>query len=145
MNIIQKILWYFSPCGKCKEKDLEGLEKEDGVISWKYSNLEKYFEEPYKTICNNFDCIIHYNPKEGWLIVQKLRYGLQGDKSLQEIIMLGDTLFIKDISKLKNYFYMGNSLDNAIYDLLKKDLSEHFGYHVDNTINGNKKRRLNKC
>lgn len=25
MNIIQKILWYFSPCRKFKEKDLEGL------------------------------------------------------------------------------------------------------------------------
>ena len=25
MKIIQKILWYFSPCRKCKVKDLEGL------------------------------------------------------------------------------------------------------------------------
>lgn len=25
MKIFQRILWYFSPCRKCKEKDLEGL------------------------------------------------------------------------------------------------------------------------
>ena len=25
MKIIQKILWYFSPCKKCKEKDIKGL------------------------------------------------------------------------------------------------------------------------
>jgi len=25
MKIIQKILWYLSPCRKCKEKDSEGL------------------------------------------------------------------------------------------------------------------------
>jgi len=25
MKIIQKILWYFSPCRKCKEKDSEHL------------------------------------------------------------------------------------------------------------------------
>jgi len=25
MKIIKKLLWYFSPCRKCKEKDLEGL------------------------------------------------------------------------------------------------------------------------
>ncbi|MBO7714421.1 MAG: hypothetical protein J6S85_12670 [Methanobrevibacter sp.] len=25
MKIIQKILWYFSPCRKCNEKDIKGL------------------------------------------------------------------------------------------------------------------------
>ena len=104
----------------------DDIKKKDIIVSWKYSNLEKYFEEPYKSICNNFDCIIHYNAKEGWLIVQKLRYGLQGNKSLPEIIMLEDTLFIKDISKLENYFYMESSLDKAIYNLLKKDLSKEY-------------------
>lgn len=128
---------------KPREKQIVELEKEDTVVNWKYSNLEKYFKEPYKTICNNFDCIVHYNPKEEWLIVQKLRYGIQRNKSLPEIIKLEDTLFIKDISKLENYFYMGSSLDKAIYDLLKKDLSEHFGYHIDNTMNGNEKKEEN--
>lgn len=60
------------------------------------------------------------------MIIQKLRYGIQGDKSLPEIIMLEDTLYIKDISKLENYFYMGCSLDKAIYNLLKKDLSKEY-------------------
>lgn len=102
------------------------IKKKDTIVNWKYSNLEKYFEEPYKSICNNFDCIVHYHAKEGWLIVQKLRYGIQRDKSLPEIIELENTLFIKDISKLENYFYMEDSLDKAIYNLLKEDLSKEY-------------------
>lgn len=106
------------------------IKKKDTIVTWKYSNLEKYFEEPYKSICNRFDCIVHYHVKEGWLIIQKLRYGIQGDKSLPEIIELEDTLYIKDISKLENYFYMENSLDKAIYNLLKKDLlKEYFEFN----------------
>ena len=102
------------------------IKKKDTIVTWKYFNLEKYFEEPYKNICNHFDCIIHYHVKEGWVIIQKLRYGIQGDKSLPEIIELEDTLHIRDISKLENYFYMEDSLDNAIYNLLKKDLSKEY-------------------
>ena len=100
------------------------VKKKDVIVSWKYSNLEIYFEESY--IGNHFDCIVHYHAKEGWLIIQKLRYGIQGDKSLPEIIELEDTLYIRDISKLENYFYMENPLDKAIYNLLKKDLFKEY-------------------
>lgn len=106
--------------------NVNDIKKKDAIVSWKYSNLEKYFEESYKSICNHFDCIVHYHVKERWLIIQKLRYGIQGDKSLPEIIQLEETLYIKDISKLENYFYMENSLDKAIYNLLKKDLSKEY-------------------
>ena len=102
------------------------IKKKDVIVTWKYSNLEKYFEEPYKSICNNFDCIVHYHVKEGWLIIQKLRYGIEKNKSVSEIIELEDTLHIRDISKLENYFYMESSLDKAIYNLLKKDLSKEY-------------------
>lgn len=39
MKIFQRILWYFSPCRKCKEKDLEGLVAcscEKGIFKKKY-------------------------------------------------------------------------------------------------------------
>ena len=41
MKIIQRVLWYFSPCRKCKEKDLEGLVAcscEKGIFKKKYRN-----------------------------------------------------------------------------------------------------------
>ena len=39
MKIFQIILWYFLPCRKCKEKDLEGLVAcscEKGIFKKKY-------------------------------------------------------------------------------------------------------------
>lgn len=117
--------------------NVNDIKKKDIVVTWKYSNLEKYFKEPYKSLCNHFDCIVHYHVKEGWLIIQKLRYGIQGDKSLPEIIKLEDTLHVKDISKLESYFYMESSLDKAIYNLLKEDLSKEcfsFNDYAQSTI-----------
>lgn len=46
MKIIQRVLWYFSPCRKCKEKDLEGLVAcscEKGIFKkkWRKRNKQK--------------------------------------------------------------------------------------------------------
>ncbi len=29
---------------------INDIKKKDTIVTWKYSNLEKYFEEPYKSI-----------------------------------------------------------------------------------------------
>lgn len=46
MKIIQRVLRYFSPCRKCKEKDLEGLiacSCEKGIFKkkWRKRNKQK--------------------------------------------------------------------------------------------------------
>lgn len=44
MKIFQRILWYFSPCRKCKEKDLEGLVAcscEKGIFKKKWRKRNK--------------------------------------------------------------------------------------------------------
>lgn len=85
-------------------------------IYWKYSNLET------NPLMNHFDAIVNYLVGKETVIVNLLRYGIQGDKNLPEIIELESTRVIQNIDKLENYFYLDNELEKKIYDKLKKDL-----------------------
>lgn len=85
-------------------------------ISWKYSHME------INSLMNYFDVIVNYLIKENSLIINFLRYGIQGDKNLPEIIQLESSKYISDINKLENYFMLDNEFEKKVYDTLKNDL-----------------------
>ena len=66
-------------------------------ISWKYSHMETH------SLMNYFDVIVNYLIKENSLIINFLRYGIQGDKNLPEIIELASSKYISDINIIEPY------------------------------------------
>ena len=104
---------------KVKLSDIKNY-KNSVVVTWKYSYLCSDLPEPH----NNFDAIVTYNVKENWVLLHLLRYGIQGNKDLPEIIKLSSTRYITNLDELESYFILDDPLENKMYSLLKEDLSK---------------------
>ncbi len=103
------------------EELLERLKQNgNNMRIWKYNHIEKKLNS--RVPMNYFDVIVTYNPEERWLLIHELRYGIECDPKLPDIIDLEKSYFCKDLLHLDKYFCMDNPFDKIIYELLMECL-----------------------